>query len=220
MARAPITVREEEDLIARAQSGDQQALGTLIEAHRGFVTKEAKRLSGPNVEMEDLVSAGIVGLIEAVRRFDPERGVRLLTFAGYHVIGRITEEAARGGPIAIPAATLARYLRAKRLATDPAEVQAIALKLGMTASAWSAVDSALASPVALDEATVTSTAPTGSVGLPPSALDGLDERAQRVVTLAYAAGFSDGEIAREMGLTRPTVQRVRASALAKLEVAA
>jgi RNA polymerase sigma-32 factor len=72
---------EERELARRAGAGDISAEQRLIESYHNFVVRIARayRLSG--VPTADLVQEGIVGLLHAVRRFNPEKDVRLATYA-------------------------------------------------------------------------------------------------------------------------------------------
>jgi RNA polymerase sigma-32 factor len=72
---------EERELARRAGAGDVRAEERLIQSYHNFVVRIARayRLSG--VPTADLVQEGIVGLLQAVRRFNPERDVRLATYA-------------------------------------------------------------------------------------------------------------------------------------------
>ena len=76
----------ERELVSRWRLGrDPEAAAEMVEAHRPWVAQQARRFSGYGIEHEDLVSEGCVGLIAALNRFDPDRGVRFLTYAGHWV---------------------------------------------------------------------------------------------------------------------------------------
>jgi RNA polymerase primary sigma factor len=80
-----LTREEERDLILRIRDGDRRAMDTLILANLGFVAKVASRYAGNSVPAEDLLNEGTLGLIEAARRYDPERRLRFLTYAVFWV---------------------------------------------------------------------------------------------------------------------------------------
>lgn len=71
----------EDDLIAKMKDGDTHAYKQLLNAHLRLVIKIAKKYKGLNVEMPELISEGNMGLITALDRFDPEKGVRLCSYA-------------------------------------------------------------------------------------------------------------------------------------------
>ena len=77
----PPTAEEERDLFARVAAGDQDARRDLILRNQRLITHVLKRYRAPGLEWEDLCSMGCIGLIKAVDRFDPERGLRFSSFA-------------------------------------------------------------------------------------------------------------------------------------------
>ena len=76
-----LTVEEERALGYRVQRGDKEALQKLIESNLRFVIKIAKKYRKSGLPFLDLINEGNVGLIEAARRFDPERKVRFTSYA-------------------------------------------------------------------------------------------------------------------------------------------
>ena len=90
--RQPMLTRNEEvELARRCQEGDLAASGRLITSHLRFVIKIAKRYRNYDLPMTDLIQAGTVGLIQAVRRFSPERNVRLATYAMWWIRAAIQD---------------------------------------------------------------------------------------------------------------------------------
>jgi RNA polymerase sporulation-specific sigma factor len=79
-------------------SGDVDSRGRLIEAYQPLVFKLAMQLRPPEALMMDAIQEGTVGLIEAVERFDPGRGVRFSTFAVYRIRGRMLNALGRRRP--------------------------------------------------------------------------------------------------------------------------
>ncbi len=80
-----LTNTEEQDLVRRAKAGDEAALDTLIEAHQSLVGYIARSSSRHGCAASDLMQQGQLGLLHAVRVFDPERGVRFWTYARWWV---------------------------------------------------------------------------------------------------------------------------------------
>jgi RNA polymerase primary sigma factor len=76
-----LTVEEEKALGYRTQAGDKEALQKMIESNLRFVIKIAKKYRKSGLPFLDLINEGNVGLIEAARRFDPERKVRFTSYA-------------------------------------------------------------------------------------------------------------------------------------------
>jgi len=78
---ALITAQEELLLTRRVRNGDRAAEKRLIEGNLRFVVSIAKRFCNQRLSLLDLINEGNLGLIEAVRHFDPDRGVRFVTYA-------------------------------------------------------------------------------------------------------------------------------------------
>ena len=76
-----LTVEEERALGHRVRNGDQDAVQKLVESNLRFVVKVAKKYRRYGVPFLDLINEGNLGLIEAARRFDPERNVRFISYA-------------------------------------------------------------------------------------------------------------------------------------------
>ena len=89
----PILTQEEETAFARRwrDHGDREAAYRLVTSHLRLVAKIAMRYRGYGLPIADIVSEGNVGLMQAVRRFDPERGIRLCTYAMWWIKATIQE---------------------------------------------------------------------------------------------------------------------------------
>lgn len=86
MSTAPLSPECEVSLARAARQGDRAARDALITAGLRSVALRARLLGLRGEELRDAVQAGTIGLIRAVDRFDPDRGVRLATYA-WHWIG-------------------------------------------------------------------------------------------------------------------------------------
>jgi len=76
-----LTAEEEQSLARLAAEGDREAVDRLVASHLPFVLKIARRYRSYGLEMSDLIQEGTVGLMQAVSRFNPDRDVRLATYA-------------------------------------------------------------------------------------------------------------------------------------------
>src|SRR5438445_12927746 len=81
----PLSADEEKELGRRIQQGDQEALQRLVEANLRFVVSHSKRYRGLGLAFLDLIHEGSLGLIEAAKRFDPERNVKFISYAVWWV---------------------------------------------------------------------------------------------------------------------------------------
>jgi RNA polymerase primary sigma factor len=81
----PLSGEEERELGRRIQQGDQEALKRLVEANLRFVVSYVKRYRGLGLSYLDLIHEGSLGLMEAAKRFDPERNVKFISYAVWWV---------------------------------------------------------------------------------------------------------------------------------------
>jgi RNA polymerase primary sigma factor len=81
----PLSAAEEKVLGRRIHAGDRQALNRLVESNLRFVVSYAKRYRGLGLSFLDLIHEGNLGLIEAAKRFDPERNVKFISYAVWWV---------------------------------------------------------------------------------------------------------------------------------------
>lgn len=77
----PLTKKEEDDLVAKLVLGEESVRSTLIERNLRLVVYIARKFENTGVNVEDLVSVGTIGLIKAVNTFDPEKKIKLATYA-------------------------------------------------------------------------------------------------------------------------------------------
>jgi len=90
--RQPRLSRDEErELILRLKSGDTAAATQLVTSHLRFVLHIARRYRAFGAPLADLVQEGTVGLLEAVKRFNPDRNVRLATYAMWWIRAAIQD---------------------------------------------------------------------------------------------------------------------------------
>ncbi len=89
----PLLSQNEENKLAKRlrDYGDIQAAHRLILSHLRFVVSIARGYKGYGLPQADLIQEGNVGLMKAVKRFDPERGVRLVSFAVHWIKAEIHE---------------------------------------------------------------------------------------------------------------------------------
>jgi len=109
---------EERELARRAGAGDVTAEQHLIASLQGFVVRTAKAYRRSGVPMPDLVQEGMVGLIQAVRRFNPEKDVRLATYAVWWIRAAMLDHIVRSWSLVRLSTTSAQkslFLQLRRL---------------------------------------------------------------------------------------------------------
>ena len=89
----PILTAEEEYMLAKRykEHGDTEAAHKLVTSHLRLVAKIAMGYRGYGLPVTDLISEGNVGIMQAVKKFDPERGFRLATYAMWWIRAHIQE---------------------------------------------------------------------------------------------------------------------------------
>ena len=73
--------REERELARRARRGDKEATERLVTANLRFVISYVKKYQGRGLDISELVCIGNEGLLKAVKKFDPDRGVKFISYA-------------------------------------------------------------------------------------------------------------------------------------------
>jgi RNA polymerase sigma-32 factor len=150
-----LTAEEEYELATRLQNdGDLEAAQRLVLSHLRFVARIAKGYSGYGLPVADLIQEGNIGLMKAVKRFNPEKGVRLVSFAVHWIRAEIHEYVIRNWRIVKIATTKAQRklffnLRSakQRLGwLNQEEVEAVAEDLGVTPANVMEMERRLAQP--------------------------------------------------------------------------
>ncbi|HVH39365.1 MAG TPA: FliA/WhiG family RNA polymerase sigma factor [Gemmatimonadaceae bacterium] len=234
-------------LFARCQSGDVEARTELLKLHVGIVHFVARRLArslADEAELDELVSAGHIGLMAAVENFEEERGLSFSTFAATRVRGAMLDELRRQDRVPRSVRAKARQLHAvrdalgNRLGRTPTQRE-LAKEAGMPIDKlwqWQS-DVDRAGQVSLD-------APVGTAGdesysfgerlacltMDPAdrldsehareclldALRSLSETEQRVLSLYFFEDKTMQEIAPDIGVSESRVSQIRTRALGRL----
>ena len=77
----PLTREEEIDMVRKVHAGDGQARSTMIERNLRLVVYIARKFENTGISIEDLISIGTIGLIKAVNSFNPDKNIKLATYA-------------------------------------------------------------------------------------------------------------------------------------------
>jgi len=142
VSRIPVLSREREQELAERfrQHNDLAAARELVLSHLRFVVHIARGYSGYGLPMNDLVQEGNIGLMKAVKRFDPSVGVRLVSFAVHWIRAEIHEHVLRNWRLVKVATTKAQrklFFNLRRLKKNLAwlsaeETRAVAKDLGVS----------------------------------------------------------------------------------------
>jgi RNA polymerase sigma-32 factor len=139
--RIPVLSVEEEQELSREyqRDGDLAAARKLVMSHLRFVVHVARGYSGYGLQLADLIQEGNIGLMKAVKRFDPDHGVRLVSFAVHWIRAEMHEFILKNWRIVKVATTKAqrklffnlRKSKKRRGWMDAAEVRGGAADLGV-----------------------------------------------------------------------------------------
>src|SRR3954469_19771686 len=142
--RIPMLTQQEEQDLARRFVGndDLTAAKQLVLSHLRFVVHVARGYSGYGLQVGDLIQEGNIGLMKAVKRFDPNQGVRLVSFAVHWIRAEMHEFILRNWRIVKVATTKAQRklffnLRSNKNKLgwlNQAETEAVAKELGVAPS--------------------------------------------------------------------------------------
>ena len=139
--RVPMLTEAEEQSLARRfrQDGDLEAARQLVTSHLRLVIAIARGYLGYGLPHADLIQEGNIGLMKAVKRYDPERGVRLVSFAMHWIKAEIHEYILKNWRLVKIATTKAqrklffnlRSMKQSFATLGPDEVNDVARKLGV-----------------------------------------------------------------------------------------
>jgi RNA polymerase primary sigma factor len=153
-----LTGPEEIELGRRAQTGDEDAIQELVRANLRFVISVAKKYQNRGVSLSDLIQEGNVGLVTAARKFDPEQGVKFISYAVWWIRQAILSALAnQGRAVRVPlnrASDLAKIFRERErlkqeLRRDPTP-QELSEATGLSAEIVESLQTLNAAEIRLD----------------------------------------------------------------------
>ncbi len=210
-------------------TASQSARDELILNHlwlvRHLVGKLAARLP-PGVDVDNLESAGLLGLVEAAQRFDVSRGVDFKAFAALRIRGAMIDEARRNSPLPQELLQYVKLVsRAQERLTPPITIEALAAETGLSED--HVLDALAAIPLtqvksfdpAADELSqITEDVSSSAMEredewrLLADAISSLPERERLIVTMYYKEDLRLKEIGEILGLSESRVSRLLTAA--------
>lgn len=203
-----LTAEEERELAERIHKGDSRAIDKLTQANLTFVVSMARQYKDSGLAMEDLVSEGNIGMLQAATRFDGREGKRFVTFAAPYIREAIEK--------AIDQQSL--LYRVPKDVMDAARARQIGRPLSIDAPVGGSAELSLGRVIPdknashPDENLYDGLLKDELVKL----LDQLDSREREVVQRFYGLGVASltmAEIGKELGLKRERVRQIRDKAV-------
>jgi len=153
-----LTIEEENALAERIKNGDAEARSHMIRANLRLVVKIAHDYSGYGLSLSDLISEGNIGLMNAVERFDPEKGGKLSTYGAWWIKQSIKRALAnQSKTIRLPIHMVDKIARMRRIASLLAESlgrepsdEELAAELGLPRQKIAMLKQAAQRPTSLD----------------------------------------------------------------------
>ena len=190
----PYSAEEESDLLGRLTRGDEEVRAGLVEHNLRLVIYIARKFDNTGADADDLVSVGTIGLIKAVNSFNPEKNIKLATYASRCIENEIL-----------------MYLR--RLVRVRSEVS---FDEPLNTD-WEGNELLLSDVLGTDSDTVYKDIETGvEKELLRSALEKLPEREKKIMALRYLSGKTQVEVAKEIGISQAQVSRLEKGALERI----
>jgi len=239
--------RSDKDALMRtfeafAETRDPALRDQLIEAHLGLAEYLARRFANRGEPLDDLVQVASLGLVKAVERFDPGRGLEFTTFATPTIVGELKRHFRdKGWAVRVPRRVQELHLRVTRVIDDLAlelgrspTVQEIAKRAGTTEDeVVEAVDAGSAyRSASLDAGRSDDDESPGLLGqlgeIDPELaraerraalgplISELPEREQVMLYLRFYEGMTQSEIAKRLGISQMHVSRLLSRSLQQL----
>ncbi len=166
-----------------------------------IIAKHMAQRLPPSVTIDELTSAGTIGLIKAARRFDSERGLQFATYARHRIRGEMLDYLRSLDPLSRGE----RRTRRQCAACPEISGGPTCVSLDMVLTEVSTIRADDEPPMDWISRTQLTTA-----------RHCLSDRENRIIELSFYAGWKNREIARRMGVTEGRISQIRANALAKL----
>lgn len=237
-----MSVEDEQVLGRRIRQGDQAALNALVVANLGFAAYMANRYRRNGIDIDDLIQEANIGLMLAARRYDPERGVRFTSYAGFWIETQVLRYISKNASIVRVGEGTQRIVRSLRRAEekllqerDHVTPELVAREAEVDlATAQLATGARSAPPMSLDRVMgdIDSDFTLGDVVADDTSeaafhkaevettlgplLRALDARQRRIIQMRYGEDRTYREVGEKLHLSGPRVQEIEAQALRSL----
>jgi RNA polymerase sigma factor (sigma-70 family) len=208
-----LTTEQENSLVAKAAQGDSKSQNDLLLLHEGFLSQMAWRRwrrDRRRLDQEDLLMAARYGLLEAVKRFDPKRQVKFLSYAGWWIRNFLELEVHNSRLVMVP-----KYLTDKRnrehhkfreFLERADHVKTLStISLDEDSPAWE--------PACQDEAPALEQVEVEQL---LSLLNELSVQERLILRLRFWEGLTLKQMGQRLGFTRERARQVQLKALRKL----
>lgn len=235
-----VSAGEEAELCQRIIDGNEKVRTRLVEGNLRFVVSVAKQYQGSGLELMDLINEGNVGLVKASQLFDPEKGIRFISFAVWWIRQAIMESLKEKGRIVkLPLnqiniqKKLSREMDQIMKAEGFTSIDLAAASLGIEAEKYQSQSSvSLSTPIGEEDFTLGDTMSDGTVsdaGLEKlsfvkqigEVLNTLDPRESYVISTWFGINGqekkSKNEISSELGVSEERIEQIYHKGIRKLK---
>lgn len=232
-------MRDNAALIERVRDGDKQAENIMVEENMGLVYSIVRRFANRGYDLEDLSQIGAIGLIKAVKKFNPEFKVQFSTYAVPMITGEIKRFLRDDGAIKISRTLKENAMKGwrteealrRRLNRQPT-IKEIAKECGIDAESLVAAFEAATPPESIYESiydngdkeiNLLDTIDGGGIEegiinkvMIDDILNRLKPREKEILLLRYFRGKTQSEIARIIGVSQVQISRIEKRAIERI----
>lgn len=233
------TYNEEYELFSKCrQTGDKKLRNEIVEKYLYIAQILSKRFVNRGIDYDDIYQVAVLGIIYAVDRFDPDRGVSFATYATPTVLGEIRKYFRdKGNFIRVPRALCTLFYRAERIryssGGDALTKEELARRLNISVSdldkAYEVGDASFIRSLEYEANTDGALSISNVIGSDDSdflmiedkdfveyAMQQLSKEERNVIDKRYYKGFTQQMVADEEGISQMKVSRIEKSVLKKL----
>lgn len=222
-------------LLDRAQSGDKDACGKMLEENSGLIWAVVRRYYGCGAEPEDLYQLGCIGFIKAVKGFDITYGTKFSTYAVPKIAGEIRRFLRDDGPVKVGRTLRERgqsiWSARQRLRTSlgrEPRLSELAAETGWNAEEIATAELATSTPDSLQQETAEGLTLESTLGTEApeealvekialrEAIRALPEREQETIFLRFFKCMTQEQAARILGVSQVQVSRLERKGVAHL----